>query len=120
MKLKSSASALEENDKDLFVLCHVGRTASNIQRSTSCIEHVQILTQSPFTTIERTMKEFGVSNHLLKKPSIEQRKGCSKRVLQDFFTMLATNTHPFSFTPKSYLAVFLFFIEFNKFLLQLR
>jgi len=51
----------------MFVLCHVGRTASNIQRSTSCIEHVQILTQSLFTTIERTMKEFGVSNHLVKK-----------------------------------------------------
>jgi len=58
----------------------------------SCIEHVQILTQSPFTTIERTIKEFGVSNHLVIKPSIEQRKGCSKRVLQNFFTMLATHT----------------------------
>jgi len=38
------------------------------------------------------MKEFGVSNHLVKKLSIEQRKGCSKRVLQNFFTMLATHT----------------------------
>jgi len=28
---------------------------------------VQILTQSPFTTIERTMKEFGVSNQLVRK-----------------------------------------------------
>jgi len=51
----------------LFVLCHVGRNASNIQRSTSCIEHVQILTQSPFITKERTMKELGVSNHFVKK-----------------------------------------------------
>jgi len=85
-------SIRRERQRFMFVLCHVGRTASNIQRSTSCIEHVQILTQSPFTTIERTMKEFGVSNHLVKKPSIEQRKECSKRVLQNFFTMLFTHT----------------------------
>ena len=42
MKLKSSASALEENDRFMFVLCHVGRTGSNTKRSTSCVEHVQI------------------------------------------------------------------------------
>jgi len=35
VEVKSSASALEENNKDLFVLFHVGRTASNIQRSIS-------------------------------------------------------------------------------------
>jgi len=35
VEVKSSASALEEIDKDLFVLFHVGRTASNIQRSIS-------------------------------------------------------------------------------------
>jgi len=43
------------------------------RRSTSCIEHVQILTQSSFTTIERTMKEF-LKPLCEKKPSIEERK----------------------------------------------
>ena len=44
--------------------------------STSCIDHVQNLTQFPFTTIERTMKEFGVSNHLVKKiRALKKEKG---------------------------------------------
>jgi len=49
------------------------------KRSTSCIEHVQILTQSPFTIIDRTMKEF-LNLPCKKEPSTEERKGHSRRV----------------------------------------
>jgi len=54
VEVMPSASALEENDKDLFLFCAMLEELQ-AKRST-CIEHVQILTQSPFTTIERTMK----------------------------------------------------------------
>jgi len=50
------------------------------KRSTFCIEHVQILTQSPFTTIERTMKEF-LRLPCEKELSTEERKGYSRRVV---------------------------------------
>jgi len=55
VEVMPSASALEENDKDLCLFCAMLEELQ-AKRSTSCIEHVQILTQSPFTTIERTMK----------------------------------------------------------------
>jgi len=44
-----------------------------IYKRSICIEHVQILTQSPFTTIERTMKEF-LKPPCEKEPSFEERK----------------------------------------------
>jgi len=51
-----------------------------IYKRSTCIEHVQILTESPFTAIERTMKEF-LRPPCEKDPSIEERKGYSKRVV---------------------------------------
>jgi len=77
------------------------------------------LIQSPFTTIERTMKEFGVSNHLAKKRALNKEKG----VLREYsriFSPCSPRTPPFSFTPRNYSTVFIFFTEFNKFLLKLR
>jgi len=62
-----------------------------IYKRSTCIEHIQILTQSPFTTIERTMKEF-LKLPCEKEASIEEREGYSRRVVQDFFTILATHT----------------------------
>jgi len=50
------------------------------KRSTSCREHLQILTQSPFAAIERTMKEF-LELPCEKEPSIEEPKGYSRRVV---------------------------------------
>ena len=111
-------SIRRERQRFIFVLCHVGRTASNIQRSTSCIEHVQILTQSLFTTIERTMKEFGVSNHLVEKPSMNKEKGVLREYSRIFSPCLP-RTPPFSFTTRNYSTVFIFFIEFTMFLLQI-
>jgi len=51
-----------------------------IYKRSTCIEHVQILTQSPFTTIERIMKEF-LKLPCEKELSIEERKGHSRRVV---------------------------------------
>jgi len=66
--LESSASALDESDKeDLRLFCAIFEGLKEIIKISTYIEHVQILTQSPFTTIERTMKESGASNHLVKK-----------------------------------------------------
>jgi len=68
VRVKSSASALEENDKDLCLFC---ATLEELQAIYKDPLHVlsmfQILTQFTFTTVERTMKEFGVSNHIVKK-----------------------------------------------------
>jgi len=78
--VKSSTSALDEHNNDLFVCATLDELQTTCKRSTPCVEHVQILTQSPFTTIKRTMKE------ILKLPcekelSIEERKGYSRRVI---------------------------------------
>jgi len=51
-----------------------------IYKRSTCIEHIQILTQSPFTTIERTMKEF-LKLPCEKEASIEAREGYSRRVV---------------------------------------
>ena len=86
-----SASALDENNKDLCWFCAMLEELQAIYKRSTCIEHVQILTQSPFTTIERTMKAF-LKPPYEKQPSIEERKGYSRRVVWDFFTILATHT----------------------------
>jgi len=45
-----------------------------------CMKHVQIFTQSPFTTIERTMKEF-LKPPCEKELSFEEIKRYSRRVV---------------------------------------
>jgi len=48
VEVKSSAPALDKNDKDLCLFCAMLKELQAIyKRSTSFIEHVQILTQSP-------------------------------------------------------------------------
>jgi len=48
VEVKSSALALEENDKHLCLFCAMLEELQEIhKRSTSCIDHVQILTQPP-------------------------------------------------------------------------
>ena len=67
VEVKSSASALDENSEDLCLCCAMLEELQEIyKRSTSCIDHVQIFTHFLFTTIERTIKEFGVSNVVKK------------------------------------------------------
>jgi len=73
VEVKSSASALEENDKDLCLFCAMLEELQAINKD-PLLAHVQILTQSPYTTVERTMKEFGVSNHLVKKAEHQTKK----------------------------------------------
>jgi len=82
-EVKSAASALDENSKDLCLFCAMLEELQEIyKRSTSCIDHVQIFTQFPFTTIERTMKEFGVSNVVKKIRALKkEKKRVSRRVL---------------------------------------
>jgi len=81
VELQSSASALDENNKDLCLFCAMLEELQAIyKRSTSCIQHIQILTQPPFTTIERTMKEF-IKLPCKKEPSTEERKRYSRRVV---------------------------------------
>jgi len=92
VEVKSSASALDESNKDLCLCCVMSEELQAIcKRSISCIGHVQILTQSPFTTIERTMKEF-LKLPCEKELSTEERKGYSWRVALDFFIILSTHT----------------------------
>jgi len=71
--VKLSASAVDENNKDLCWFCAMLEEVQAIYKRSICIEHVQILTQSPFTTIERTMKEF-LKPPCEKEPSFEERK----------------------------------------------
>jgi len=71
--VKSSASAFNENDKDLFVLCPVGRTASNVQNIHFLYRTCSDFNPIPLHTIERTMKEF-LKPPCEKEPSIEERK----------------------------------------------
>ena len=80
VELKPSASTLDENNKDLCWFCAMMEELQAIYKRSTCIEHVQILTESPFTAIERTMKEF-LRPPCEKDPSIEERKGYSKRVV---------------------------------------
>jgi len=75
----------------IYVFCAILEELQAIYKRSTCIEHVQILAQSPFTTIERTMKEF-LKLPCEKEPSIAERKGYSRRAVQDFFTILAMHT----------------------------
>jgi len=52
--------------KILFVSCHVGRTARNNQMILFLYRMCSNFNPPPFTT-ERKIKEFGASNHLVKK-----------------------------------------------------
>ena len=68
------------------------------KRSTSCIDYVQIFTQFPFTTIERTMKEFGVSNVVNKSRALKKEKG-NLGEYSRIFSPYLPHTLPFLFFP---------------------
>jgi len=99
--VESSASALGENDRedlDLF-FAMLEELKKKYKRYTSCIQQAQILTQSPIITIERIMKEFGVSNHLVKKSqALKKEKGILGEYSRIYSPSLP-HTLPFSFLP---------------------
>jgi len=80
VEVKPSASALDENNKDLCCFFAMLEELQAIYNRSTCLEHVQILTESPFTTLERTMKEF-LRAPCVKEPSIEETKGYSRGVV---------------------------------------
>ena len=95
VELKSPASASEENNKDLWLFC-------------AMLEELQAI-----------YKIWCLKPPCEKRQALNKEKGILREYSRIFSPCLPCTT-PFSFIPRNYSTVFIFFIEFNKFLLQLR
>jgi len=76
VEVKSSASASDENSKDLcFVLCHVGRTARNIQKIHFLYRSCSNFYPIPLHHHRKNNERVWCLKRCEQEPSIEERKG---------------------------------------------